>query len=382
MKKQFQRLLSLMLTCALVVVLLPAFTATASAAGQSGVRDRLKILAKKYEPGKYWNHVVTKPEEGGDYLLDHSCDERFAECVSDVPCDHHGDGYSGNYVGLHDCSYFDGGLQCVGFASRLFYELFDGHRRSEMEPRVDAENIKVGDYVRFARSSNDRYGHSVIVLEKNGSLITVAECNASAGKCGISWDQTYDLNKGVPAPEGGFYPFSYYCHADNYDEVNSLAVDFFASIYYPHGNCNLTNQNGNVVLASGNSFSQAAIWRFTWTPAGYKITNLLDSSLCLDACGRGTKLGTNVQVYANNDSPAQRWIIVRDSGGRDGCYNLVASYASNLVIDVNGEATTPGTNVQLWEANSNDAQAFELRLDPALQMALDAVRRVSDKLSK
>lgn len=374
MKKQFSRFLSLLLTASLVVMLFPVFTTTASAASLSNVQKRLSFLKEKYKDGKYWNHIVSTPTESGNYLLDYSHDERFAESVSETPCTYHTDSYRGDYVGTWDCSYFDGGLQCVGFASRIFYELFDGHRRSNMAIRKDMENIQPGDYVRFAPNDYSREGHSVVVLEKNGSTIKVVECNYGGNPCRIRWGAEYDLNAGVSAPGGGRYPFAYFCHADNYDEVNQLGADFYATIYYPHGGCNLVNKNGNVELARpANGFDSSEIWHVTWTPAGYKIVNMLDER-CLDAENRDTRPGTNVQVFWSNDTPAQRWILRRDSGGRENCYNLAASYIPSLVLDVYWEATTPGTNVQLYSAKSNAAQAFEFRAVPSIEMALSIAR--------
>lgn len=374
MKKHISRLLSLLLVAAFVVMLFPAFAVPASAASPDNVVKRLQRMKEKYPDGHYWNHYVSEPSEAGD-VLSNSGDERFAESTSsERSCDFHGQASAKYYVGKRDCNYFDGGMQCVGFARRVFYEVFDGHRCSGLTPRKDKENIQPGDYVRFAFHENDVYGHSVIVTEVNGTKIKVVECN-SGGNCRISWGGEYDLNVGVPAVGGGNYPFSYFCHADNYDEVNSLDVDFYAELYYPHGGCNLRSNNGNVELAAAsNGFDPAAIWHFVWTPEGYEITNLQDWN-CLDAAGRGTEPGTNVQTYEDNDTPAQRWILRRDSGGRENCYNLAASYSTSLVLDVYWEGQAPGTNVQLFTSKSNAAQAFELRRSGYIEAILGAMRK-------
>ena len=71
--------------------------------------------------------------------------------------------------GAYDCNYFDGGYQCHGFASRLFYEIF-GVRASTLESeKTKPFNIKPGDLVRLNKDT-----HSAIVLSVKGDKFTVS----------------------------------------------------------------------------------------------------------------------------------------------------------------------------------------------------------------
>ena len=76
-------------------------------------------------------------------------------------------------MGQYECNYFDGGVQCWGFAVKVFYDIF-GVRASKMKKLYDKENIKVGDYLRFGTDSD---GHSAVVIARSGNTLTLVEGN-------------------------------------------------------------------------------------------------------------------------------------------------------------------------------------------------------------
>ena len=111
---------------------------------------------------------ITAYQNNGDELLKRN-DESFANSVTSHTCATH-TGTAG--VGSYDCNVFDGGMQCMGFAKKIFYEVF-GQRESSLPRRYDKNNVVVGDYVRV---NND--GHSGVVLSRNRTgTIDYCHCN-------------------------------------------------------------------------------------------------------------------------------------------------------------------------------------------------------------
>lgn len=246
-----KRLLSALLALFMVMVLLPTATTTAHAAG-TGVADKLNALKTKYPDGAYWNHYVSEVGQDCDSLSD--WDETYADSVTSTACAHHGDGYSGNYVGLYDCNRFDGGSQCWGFARKIFFDVF-GVKCSSLVPNGDSANVQVGDYVRFGP---DDGGHSFIVIGRTDNIITVVECNfgdAASSHCQIKWGRSFDITDTVYGLR-----FNYSYHAPNYDEVNGSAIepsqpDPSDPSQGTYGNLTYKIENGEITITGCTSSS-------------------------------------------------------------------------------------------------------------------------------
>ncbi|XEC95850.1 RICIN domain-containing protein [Paenibacillus tarimensis] len=86
------------------------------------------------------------------------------------------------------------------------------------------------------------------------------------------------------------------------------------------------------------------------------------SGKALDVNGGGTADGTNVQIWSYNGGSHQKWRIVFN---KDGTYKLIDSH-SGKALDVNGAGTANGTNVQIWTDNGGDAQKWELIRNPGI----------------
>ena len=197
-----RRLTALILTCMLLV---PAMPVSTYAAG-GGVYAKLVSLKNKYPEGYFWNHLVTTTTNDGDSLLRRR-DESFANSVTSRPCaTHHGAAKPGQY----DCNYFDGGLQCMGFAKKVFYDVF-GVRESSLPKRYDTGNLMVGDYVRINGNT-----HSGVVLSISGNNFRLCECNfdkdGAHHNCLIRWGYV-NYNKSC---------ISYFKRASNYSAVDTV----------------------------------------------------------------------------------------------------------------------------------------------------------------
>lgn len=134
----------------------------------------------------------------------------------------------------------------------------------------------------------------------------------------------------------------------------NLGTDFYAYIINTSSWKHLTNINGNVVI-SAETGKANQVWKFDLQNDGsYKITNCADG-LIMEDVNFGTTNGSNVAVYGNNDSSAQRWYIT----GESGAYEFRAQ-CGNLVMDVDNGSSGDGTNVQMWERNNTAAQKFQV----------------------
>lgn len=90
-------------------------------------------------------------------------------------------------------------------------------------------------------------------------------------------------------------------------------------------------------------------------PTGYVTIAHAGTSSALDVTGGGKKSGNNVQQYAVNGTAAQRWIPVKQTNGS---FVFYSGLGRNLVLDVNGGSVSNGANVQIWTANGSAAQRF------------------------
>lgn len=265
MKTAFKKLVSLFTVLSVCFAIIPLFAFDGFAA--DGVSMRLEKLKKDFPTGYYYNHKVKTNKDTIKNLLEER-NEAYSASVTRYPCTDHGDTAQ---TGTYDCNYFDGGYQCHGFASMLFYEIF-GVRQSTLEKRKKSfSSIKPGDLVRLKKDS-----HSAIVVSVNGSTFTVAESNVGslteAESCKIRWGKSYKLSD-----------ITYYVRANNYDKISAdtdwkkiegkenPGSSFYAAIY--NGNKVMTVYNGSAVLKAYTG-SASQIWKFTRQKNGsYKVEN-------------------------------------------------------------------------------------------------------------
>jgi len=145
--------------------------------------SKLEMLEKLFPDGSFWNSL---PGESGDPLG-----------VTSVPCVHGTGtkasdfdrsrcniytGKTGEYLGIHTC------MQCLGFASLVSDFLFGPD--SGIESFTDYASLQPGDHIRLTKTA-----HSVIVLEKTSSYVTVLECNPGYSDCRIEWGRKISASK-------------------------------------------------------------------------------------------------------------------------------------------------------------------------------------------
>ncbi|MBQ7597301.1 MAG: hypothetical protein IJU56_01815 [Clostridia bacterium] len=234
--KKTKRVLSVLLAVVMLLGAVPTFRITSQAA--SGIEQRLNALRSRFPQGWYWNHKVTNNSNSGDQLRAR-WDESFSDSVTQSPCaTHNGTGA----VGQYDCNFFDGGIQCFGFAGKIFYEVF-GQRKSQLSQRTDKYNVMKGDYIRINNNT-----HSAVVLSRNGNSINVVECNldqaGASYNCYIRWDKTYSVDS-----------ITYFMHATNYDEIDNVHSHSYTSTVTKAATCTDTGVR-TYTCSCGNSYTE------------------------------------------------------------------------------------------------------------------------------
>lgn len=226
--------------------------------------------------------------------------------------------------------------------------------------RPDKSTVQPGDIVvwdknaKFVEDGSDftrEAGHVGIVVSVNGNSMVTAEANAGGERGSV----IYKYNRQVSCISGIIRPDWTPAH---YADTQDLGDDFYAYIYNPMSGCNLENRNDNVQLASVNGSDFRQIWHFIKQDQGqYKIVNMFDGR-CLDAENLGTTNGTNIHMCEDNGSEAQRWWFCADYSY--GPYYVYPFYLTNhnLVLDVAGAGTTPGTNIQLIQNSYKETGSF------------------------
>ncbi|XID93524.1 glycosyl hydrolase [Paenibacillaceae bacterium WGS1546] len=121
----------------------------------------------------------------------------------------------------------------------------------------------------------------------------------------------------------------------------------------------VTFSDGQVVTVPANSFNTG---NGSGGPPGgivpgttYKLINP-NSGKALDVSSSGTADGTNVQIWTDNGSAAQRWQAVQNA---DGTFKLI-NPNSGKALDVASAGTANGTNVQIWTDNGTGAQKWSI----------------------
>ena len=116
-----------------------------------------------------------------------------------------------------------------------------------------------------------------------------------------------------------------------------------------------SNDGANVDLYSNNG-SAAQKWIIVRNDdSTYTMKNAATGKV-LDVAGGWRKNGVNIQTFASNDSCAQKWTITRDDSGAYTFYSV----CSGRVIDVMNGWSNDWTNIQIYEPNNTASQKWNL----------------------
>ena len=110
--------------------------------------------------------------------------------------------------------------------------------------------------------------------------------------------------------------------------------------------------------------SDDARWTLVKNDDGsYSLAPAADRSLRLDVSGAGSDNGTNLQVWDDNGTKAQRFSLQQAQLVENGTYAIESGLSYPLVLDVSCGSSDDGANVQLWSTNGSAAQHFRVTLN-------------------
>ncbi len=115
--------------------------------------------------------------------------------------------------------------------------------------------------------------------------------------------------------------------------------------------------NGTNVQLYSNNDTGAQRWKITRESGGYFVISNPQSGKVLDVVNGAGDNGTNLQLFQGNKACAQRWKIMKNE---DSSYTFLSA-CSNKILDLVNGYNRDGTNIQLWEANNSSAQRWSLK---------------------
>ena len=170
----------------------------------------------------------------------------------------------------------------------------------------------------------------------NGTNIQIWENNNTNAQ---KWTVTY-LNN-------GYYNIKTKLNTNKCLEVKNSNYSIYSNIQI--SNCNNNDNQKFIIKKTDNNY--------------YSIISKVNH-LYLDVSGASTNNGTNVQLFYNNGSNAQKWkfnlITESYKSIENGSYTIHSLLNQNKTLDVSGGNTNNGTNIQLWESNETDAQIWKV----------------------
>ena len=144
---------------------------------------------------------------------------------------------------------------------------------------------------------------------------------------------------------------------DGYYEITSTINDNYALDV----NGAAFNNSANIQLWKKND-STAQKWIIKETGNGYYKIISYNTNYSLDACGAVATNFTNIQLWGNNTSLAQEFKFEKYSGLKktieSGIYTISTAMDNNKVIDIYGGYLKNLTNIQLYQNHNSDAQKF------------------------
>ena len=214
-------------------------------------------------------------------------------------------------------------------------------------------DYRPGDIAVFKTNYKDYNDNGVYILG-TGDLGHVSIITSMDGAWFTSMNQSY---AGHPYVEQkSFHTACIDCAIRPDFIANKLPDDFYGYLIQMSPWHHTTVNGDNLELCARNGSVPKQIFHYMKQSDGYfKIVNEYNGAV-LGLYNGNTASGTNVGVYADNGSNAQRWKIY-DTG--NGVFELLPKANENVALDVNGGATdVGGTNLQVWNRSGGAAQRF------------------------
>ena len=349
MKKLFKKVISAVLSLAIIITCLPLATTDVEAA-TNGVQERINQLLNVYPNGSYFTKNGQSCVDSGFFDQHvYITGVRCPNCnLADIPA--RGGFPAGSAVGW-------GADTCAGFAGYVYYNIFGHNHLTQTTVYSNASTASTGDIV-------DTGSHWFVYLWQDDSYYYGYDANShSRGQISDKvWicDQMVQYNRAFPKSS---YPLKTVYHANNYGQINGSTNMEYTPIT-PATYFIVSKSDGKALTLGNNedwNTNNIHMYETTWTnrgqymviteaPDGYKIRPI-DSTRLVNPYGDYAASGENINIYADVNDNSQWWKFQKVDGG----YVIRNTQNPNLVID-----NSQSDNAVLWEYNGGANQIWEL----------------------
>ncbi len=165
----------------------------------------------------------------------------------------------------------------------------------------------------------------------------------SAGRIAMAWEQNWLIQQDKGSP--GYYTIR------NMNSRMALSVK-----------SNNASSGANVQQEALKAGSAGQLWRPIHTPGGVIWQSKLSGDFVLDLVKGGKVSGTNAQIYARNNTIAQKFRMKNEdlTDLLKSTAFVIRNVESNKVLDVSNGSLSNGALIQLYESNGTGAQKFRL----------------------
>lgn len=122
----------------------------------------------------------------------------------------------------------------------------------------------------------------------------------------------------------------------------------------------LASVGSNVVQSTYDQSSQNQMWTPVQVDAGSVVLRNVGTGKVLDVNGGNTTDGTNVQIYDENGSSAQKFIFKEAKVIKSATYIFHSGADFNQVVDLNGSSGQDGANVTSWALSGAGNQKWNV----------------------
>lgn len=290
---------------------------------------------------------------------------------------------------------------CNGTLSQLFKaEYRDGYYVLRNAGSGKVLDVAAGDVVpgtnvqQWDESPNDNQLFSVVANEDGsyafinkgtGLTLAVSGSNVVAATPGDSVQTSFVLTEQEDLLNEGLYEIYPSVNSSYALDVAGGSADVGANVQLYSGNGSFAQKwllkkvdgakntytfesvcSSNKLAVSGSNVctavsvdSKAQQWTVRIDKNGIELVPADNQNLSLDVKGGNFASSSNVQVYASNDSVAQRFRLRSTSADvANGTYFIRMAPHASSVLDVSGGSSADGANVQFWQNNDSGAQKW------------------------
>ena len=122
----------------------------------------------------------------------------------------------------------------------------------------------------------------------------------------------------------------------------------------------LAVDGSNVCQKSFDSAAESMIWIPSISAFGGVVLENAATAKVLDVSGASTSNGANIQIYGANGTDAQRFFFESTEPLVGATYAIHSGSNYGQVIDVSGGSSSDGANIQIWASNNSGAQKWNV----------------------